>query len=170
MFWRIGYFIRDFWKEHPELQGCNMLDVGSRNINGSVKDFISGYGGFTGTDFIAGKDVDTVIDNHDLLEEFGDGRFDFITCCDTLEHDVNFWKTVENMRAMLKPGGWLLVTTPGINFFKHDFPSDYYRFTEEAYKDFIFKDFKNVHVEEYKDEGSVYANKPNTVLGFGQKP
>lgn len=170
MFWKIGYFIRDFWAAHPELQGADILDVGARNINGSVKDFIQGYGSFTGTDFIDGKDVDIVVNNHDLDKRFDKESFDFITCCETLEHDVNFWTTVRNLRLLLKKKGWLLITTPGINFFKHDFPSDYYRFTEEAYTDFMFKGFDHVHVEEYKDEGSIYANKPNTILGFGQKP
>lgn len=89
----------------------------------------------------------------------------------TKEHDIYFWKTVEEMKKVLKPGGYLLVTVPSINFFQHDFPSDYYRFTEEVLKDFIFKGFEDVHTEYYYDKNDPNKDKPNnSVLGYGRKP
>ena len=168
MFWKVGYFVRDFWKAKGPFE--KVLDVGSRNINGSVKDFIEGYKEFTGVDMIKGKDVDVVLNAHYLMQKFQPETFDLITCCETLEHDDRFWITVFNMRQLLKPGGWLVVTTPGINFFKHDFPHDYYRFTEEAHKHFIQHGFEQVRVENYSDQNSEFENKPNTILSYGRKP
>lgn len=144
--------------------------MGSRNINGSVKDFIQKPEEFTGIDFINGVDVDIVMNAHDLAKKFPPSTFDLITCCETLEHDINFWDTVKHMRRLVKPGGWLYISTPGINFFKHDYPSDYYRFTEEVYKDFFFKDWLDVYVENYTDSNSEYVNKPNNVMGYARKP
>lgn len=169
MFWKIGYFARDFWEAKGPFE--KVLEVGSRNVNGSIKDFISGYKEYTGIDMIDGKDVDIVMNAHDLLKRWDRPTFDVIFCCETLEHDNKFWITVENMRTILKPGGWLLVTTPSINFFRHDFPSDYYRFTDSAYKDFIFEGYENINIEIYEDKNDpVYLKPNNTILGYAQKP
>lgn len=174
MFWKISYFIQDFWKEKGTF--AKVLDVGSRNINGSVKDSIKQAGvgeplEFVGIDMLPGEGVDVVLNGHDLSKRWPQATFDLVTCCETLEHDVEFWKTIEEMKKVLKPGGYLLVTVPSINFFIHDFPSDYYRFTSEVFKDFIFKDFEDVYVEYYYDKGDPNKDKPNnSVLGYGRKP
>ena len=169
MFWKIEHFVRDFNKEHGPFE--KVMDVGSRNINGSVKDGLTGYTEFIGVDMIEGKDVDIVIDAHDLDTLHYENYFDLVTCCETIEHDVNFWTTVRHIRSIVKPGGWMLFTAPSINFFRHDFPSDYYRFTTSAFTDFIFKDFEDVHVEEYFDANDPCTQKPNnTILGYGRKP
>lgn len=169
MFWRIGYFIRDFWAEKGGFD--RVLDVGSRNINGSVKDFISGYKEYIGVDMIEGKDVDLVCNGHDLLKHFKPESFDLVLCCETLEHDNKPWLTIEAMRKLVKPGGYLLITVPGIHFFRHDFPSDYYRYTDSAMREVMFETWENIHVEEYEDKNDICQHKPNnTVLGYAQKP
>lgn len=169
MFWKVGYFIKELWDEKGPFD--KILEVGSLNENGSVRDFISGYKEYIGVDMRPGKDVDMVLNGHDLIKKWSKPTFDLVLCCETLEHDDRFWETVSNMQAVLKSGGWLVVTTPSINFFLHNFPSDYYRFTAEAYKDFIFKDFLNVHIETYCDKDDPNKEKPNnTILGYGQKP
>ncbi len=169
MFWRI----LDFVKELDAKKGPfpRVLDVGSRDINGSVKDALSQNLEFVGIDMIEGPGVDVLMNAHEIKNKISPESFDLVTCCETLEHDDRFWETVEGMKKVLKPGGWLLVTTPSINFFKHDFPHDYYRFTEDAYRDFIFEGFENVHIETYTDEADPVKEKPNnTILGYGQKP
>lgn len=167
MFWKILDFIKEF-SEDKEFD--RILDVGSRDINGSVRDVLSAKAEFLGIDMIDGKHVDIVMNSHDLSKKFPKNHFDLITCCETLEHDDKFWITVEEMKKVLKPGGWMLITVPGINFFKHDFPHDYYRFTEEAVKE-MFKGFKDVHVEYYFDAADPNQEKPNnSVLAYGRKP
>lgn len=169
MFWRILDFVKELQEKHGEFS--HILDVGSRNINGSVKDVLTGYQTFTGVDFIEGKDVDIVMNGHDIGDELPGGHYDLITCCETFEHDVEFWKTLDGMRKLLKAGGYLLITAPGINFFHHDFPSDYYRFTPEAFKDLFFKDYEDVNVVYYFDPNDPNVEKPNnSILGWGRKP
>ena len=170
MFWKVEYFVRDFTKAHGPFS--RVLDVGSRNINGSVRDVINTET-FIGVDMIAGPGVDIVANGHDLAKIFPETRdhFDLITCCETFEHDNKFWLTLEAMKKILNPGGYLLITAPSINFFLHDFPSDYYRFTETAFKDVFFEGFEDVHVEYYQDENDPVKQKPNnSILGYGRKP
>lgn len=166
MFWKIEYFIRDFWNEKKfDGKGLRVLDVGSRNINGSVKDAITNYAEFVGVDFVDGKDVDIVMDGHDLSKKWEKPYFDLVTCCETFEHDRAFWLTLKEMKKVLKPGGYLLITAPGMNFPQHDFPSDYYRFLPGAFTEVFFKGFEDVKVEEYKDPNGVVG-----LLGYGRKP
>jgi len=170
MFGAVADYVRKFHREHPEVQ--NVLDVGGYNVNGSVKDIMQGVNVFA-TDMREGPGVDLAINGHDLLSKFEENSFDLVTCCETLEHDVLFWVTVENMRKLVKPGGWLLVTAPGVYFFEHDYPSDYYRFTEAVFRDYIFREWQEVDVWLYKDVNQLQIgdDKANrTVLGCARKP
>ena len=167
MFWKILYLLDDLNKAKGPFE--KVLDVGSRNINGSVRDVLPGVD-ITGIDFIKCRDVDVVMNAHHILRKFGYHKFDLVTCCETLEHDDAFWMTVQQMRQVVKPGGYLFISTPGINFFKHDYPSDYWRFTEDAYKDVFFKGWMDVHIENYSDSHSELENKPNTIIGWARKP
>jgi len=149
----------------------DVLDVGSYNINGSVKDILSpaSYVNFTGIDMRPGPGVDLVLNGHEL-DTLGYECFDLITCCETLEHDDMFWLTVANMRDALKHRGWMLVTVPGISFTKHDFPHDYYRFTEEAVAK-MFEGYTDFHLEYYYDHNDLNKEKPNnSIFAYGRKP
>lgn len=173
MFGMIGVQLKDFASKKGPFN--KVLDVGSRDINGSVREFFSEVpmtppGEFVGIDFIDGPGVDVVMNAHDLLGHFKPNSFDLVTCCETLEHDDNFWVTVENMRQLVRPGGWLFISTPGINFFKHDYPFDYWRFTEESYTHVFFKDWDQVFVMNHTSSQSEYVNKPNNIIGYARKP
>jgi len=174
MFFKVNYFIQDFVKKYGVPK--RVLDVGSRHINGTVKDCIreaemGAPDEIIGIDFVDGENVDIVMNGHDLVEKFGENSFDAVMCTETLEHDNKFWITVEQMRKVVKPGGWLLITVPGIHFFRHDYPSDYYRFTDSALKEVMFEGFEDVMVETYSDDNDPVKEKPNdSVLGYGRKP
>lgn len=115
--------------EH-DLAMCSVLEVGSYDVNGSVRQFF--HGPYTGIDTREGPGVDKVADAHDL--PFGDNEFEVVVSTEMLEHDPAFWLSVPEMVRVLVPGGWLLVTARGIGFAQHDFPSDYWRFTPEAFR------------------------------------
>lgn len=174
MFWAINDFIRDFYKTRGPFK--NLLDVGSRDINGSVKAVIE-YERFTmpeeiiGIDMVEGKNVDVVMNGHDLLKRYQKESFDCVTCCETLEHDNKFWLTVDNMRLLVKPGGWMLITVPGLYFFRHDYPDDYYRFTDSVFYQIFFEGWEDVVVRNYEDQADTTSGKPNqSVMGYGRKP
>lgn len=112
------------------------IELGARDINGCPERRTKFY---FGIDRIIGKGVDVQADNHGL--PFADGTFDFCICAETLEHDKEPWTTARELHRVAKSGGLLIVTVPGIGFPRHDFPSDYWRFTTDGLA-LLFKDFE----------------------------
>lgn len=103
------------------------LDVGSRDYNGTVKPLFNDY---LGVDMEAGPNVDVVARADSL--PFEDDAFDVVVTTEMLEHDPFFWLSLPEMARVLRPEGFLILTTRGINFHLHGYPDDYWRFTESA--------------------------------------
>jgi SAM-dependent methyltransferase len=163
-------FVKKFRKDHPF--GGRVLDVGSLDVNGNIKGEFSGME-YLGIDMRPGKNVDLVLNGHDIKSHFQESEFDLVICFDTLEHDLEFWKTTENMKWVLKKNGWLLAGAPSIHHPRHNYPYDYYRFTRDSFSQYIFGDMTNVYVEEqfYNPVLSVDydESRPDQVFGWGQK-
>ncbi|PTM04682.1 MAG: methyltransferase type 11 [Bacteroidetes bacterium] len=68
-----------------------------------------------------------------------DHQFDAIACMEVLEHTVNPFAAIEELRRLLKPGGILLVSAP-LNFRIHGPLPDCWRFTEFGWR-VLLKDF-----------------------------
>jgi SAM-dependent methyltransferase len=115
-----------------------VLEIGSQNINGTVRQFFSDASEYIGTDMQQGDGVDVVLDNKSLMTHFGPNSFDTIVACEVLEHDRIFWQTIYQIRTLLRVGGHVIITTPTLGFPYHPYPKDYWRFTEDAYRDFFF--------------------------------
>jgi SAM-dependent methyltransferase len=109
------------------LQDLGVLECGSLNVNGSVRVFFNGP--YHGIDMQDGPGVDQVISSWDI--EFEE-EFDVVVSTEMFEHDAYFWKSMVTMTRALKQGGYLLLTTRGIGFPFHEYPGDYWRFTEDA--------------------------------------
>ena len=127
---RLGYLVPT-----PNL----ILEIGSYNVNGKVRDLFLGSVKYIGIDLQEGPDVDIVMDGHDALVTFGANSFDLILCLDTLEHDIDPLLTIRGMHYMLRKGGHLIVSTPTSGFPEHRHPKDYWRFMKDTYADLIFK-------------------------------
>ena len=128
-----------------------VLDVGSLDINGSVREFFLDAKEYVGIDMMAGNGVDKVMEAHDILQVWKKETFDTVLCLEMLEHDSEFWITVDNIRNVVKKGGLLVVTTPTFGFPLHRYPKDYFRFGEDAYKEIIFKNFKILRLSGVRD-------------------
>lgn len=168
---QVKEFVTEFYKTHQPFD--DVLDVGSLDVNGSIKEVLEkcGFNGsFVGTDMRGGKGVDKVLNGHLLDTVWDKPTFDLITCCDTLEHDDRFWLTVEQMRKVLKPNGWLLITVPSFSHPRHNHPSDYYRFLETALKDVFFEGYLDVITQTMQWSSGADDNKPDEILGYGRKP
>lgn len=124
-----------------------VLDVGSLNVNGSVKHLFPLAKEYIGIDFREGPDVDIVLNGHDLTKQFSIYSFDNVVCMNMLEHDDKFWKTLEQMNMMLDTGGMLYLAWPGIDFPVHDYPGDYWRVTEQAMAEIILKGYEVLNIE-----------------------
>lgn len=76
--------------------------------------------------------------------------FDVVVCTEVLEHTLQPFKAVDEMRRILKPGGVVLVSTP-FNFRIHGPLPDCWRFTEHGLRE-LFKDFEIIKLEQIDDK------------------
>jgi SAM-dependent methyltransferase len=103
------------------------LDVGAFDVNGNPRHLFNDY---TGVDQRPGPNVDVVARAAAL--PFPDGAFDVVLCLEMLEHDPAPWVSMRELDRVLRPGGTLVLTAPGIGFPPHDYPLDYWRFTQHG--------------------------------------
>ena len=84
-----------------------VLEVGSLNINGTVRDFFTNCD-YTGIDVGEGKDVDIVVQGQNY--DAPDNTFDVVLSCECFEHNPEWVATFKNMYRMCKPGGLVIMT------------------------------------------------------------
>jgi len=123
-------FLRQEVKD-SEILGKEVLEVGAQDVNGSPREVVSQMRPkkYIGVDFTAGKGVDLVLDVADLVMYFGIDRFPAVISTEMLEHAKDWRTAVSQMKAVLAPGGILVVTTRSPGFAFHGYPHDYWRFT-----------------------------------------
>lgn len=142
------------------------LEVGSCFVNGTARTVFQHLATeYIGIDREAGDCVNLVMDAETLTSHFPKEHFDTVISCETLEHVVCPWVVVEQMKAVLKPGGHLWISTPTFGFPLHRFPLDCYRFGEDAYRLWLFADMELLRLEHVKDELEQPA-----IVAVGWKP
>ena len=114
----------------PNLEGKKILDVGSYDVNGTLKPIFE-KGIYTGLDMESGPNVDVVSDAHNI--PFDNEHFDIVTSSSCFEHDDMFWVTFLEMCRVVKPGGYLYVQAPS-NGPYHGWPGDNWRFYIDSWK------------------------------------
>jgi SAM-dependent methyltransferase len=113
------------------------------------------------------------------LDCFADGTFDAVLCNAVLEHDRFFWKSLAEIRRVVRVGGLVVIGTPGytelplerklrgwlatlaplsgnpdglplqhstLTLGIHNFPGDYYRFSEQAFREVFFEGMHEVEI------------------------
>lgn len=88
---------------------------------------------------------------------FPDASFDHVLCTEVLEHVEEPSDLISEMERVLRQGGTLFVTVP-FSARVHHAPYDFQRFTRFRLVT-LFKNFKDVEVEERGDDLAVIANK-----------
>ena len=110
-----------------------ILEVGSFQVAGQehIAELRGLFPGkeYLGVDMRPGPGVDLVQDVEDMA--LPDGSVGTVLALSTLEHVPHFWKGLDEIRRVLRPGGALLLACP-FYFHVHDYPSDYWRFTPMA--------------------------------------
>lgn len=148
-----------------EPPGRRVLDVGSFDVNGTVRPAFSTADVLVGIDIREGPNVDHVFDIEELAPWCAlsppwlvADRFDVVVSAEMLEHTPHPWKAIEGMVHALRPGGRLILTTRSAGFGRHDYPADYWRFSPEALR-ILFEDvgLVDVEVEEDPDQPGAFA-------------
>jgi len=116
-----------------EIRDKRILEVGSRDVNGSLRPFIESRkpSKYIGTDMVAGPGVDLICKAEELVERFGAESFDVVISTEVLEHVRDWRKVVSNLKRVCKRGGIILISTRSIGFPFHGYPHDYWRFEPE---------------------------------------
>jgi SAM-dependent methyltransferase len=84
-----------------------VLEVGSKNINGTPRTLFPVGITYTGIDQVAGPDVDIVIDGAAYKPA---AKSDLVICAEVLEHATDPEAVVKNALACVKRGGHVIVT------------------------------------------------------------
>lgn len=124
-------YAKRFITEHADKLRGVVLEVGSLDVNGSIREIVDIS---VGVDMRPGKGVDLVCDVKHLPEHFKLGSFDACVSLDTLEH-VEDWKTFCKVTwDMVKEGGWLVMSIASELKKYHPYPDDYIRLSKEQIK------------------------------------
>jgi len=135
------------------------LDVSEEKGFGNLRPFFANKE-YVGCDIREGPGVDRILDLHriDLPSE----SVGTVLVPDTLEHVEFPRKAINEVHRILKANG-IFVLSSVMKFPIHNFPSDYWRFTPEAFKS-LLKPFAFSFVE-FAGETKF----PHTVVGVGCK-
>lgn len=107
-------------------KGMKVLDVGSMDVNGTVKPIFEGCD-YVGMDISDGKNVDVV--QEPWIFPFNDNSFDVVVSTSCLEHDPKFWLTVQEMMRVSRK--MIYINVPSAQKY-HAYPVDCWRFLADS--------------------------------------
>jgi hypothetical protein len=125
-----------------EVAAKSVLEVGSRNLNGSFRDHVQYFhpASYVGIDASDGPGVDRICPAEKVLDTFGPCSFDVVVSTEMLEHVADWRAVISNLKGAVKPMGVLVLTTRSFGFPLHNYPEDNWRF-ETFDMQRIFNDF-----------------------------
>lgn len=114
------------------VSGKSVLEVGSFDVNGSVRPHIETLGPSTylGVDAAPGPRVDQVVDCEQLSNHVGYGAWDVVVSTEMLEHVRDWRACMLQLMYVTRLGGLLLLTTRSPGFPYHPYPEDHWRYTQ----------------------------------------
>ncbi len=107
-----------------------VVEIGSQNVNGSLRDACHPGVKYIGLDFVKGEGVDIVISDPYKLP-VTDGSADAVVTSSCFEHSEFFWLVFLEAMRILKPNGIFYLNVPSNGFF-HQWPVDCWRFYPDS--------------------------------------
>lgn len=165
-------FVAEVKERFPrQFEDVSVWEVGSLNINGSVRQFFDKGWYYVGQDLQEGDGVDVVGEAH--LHEAPD-RYDVVISTETLEHDKSWERTLRQMYKNLKPSGILIITCAAPNRPEHGTTrTDTYSspFTTDYYRNISAEDFIGVlPMDLWADAELRYGRDKEDLYFWGVKP
>lgn len=146
------------------VHGRRVLEVGSQNVNGSIRPWLEFMQPqkYLGIDIEPGPGVDKILSIHDLATTYGRTPFDLVLCTEVLEHVADWRSAIRNLKAACKPGGYLIITTRRPGFPRHEHPNDYWRYTAN-FLQAAFQDWEVLQTRDLLGHGvAIITKKPET--------
>lgn len=162
----ISVFVESVKKKYPEMfENKSVLEVGSQNINGTVRTHFKNCT-YIGTDLGAAKGVDVI---HDITTGSYPGKFDVVISSEMLEHCEDWRRALTNMYNNVKEGGLFILTCAGPKRQEHGThnhtPQDS-KFTLEHYRNISVGDFDSVLPAMFFDKHTLGYYRGETDLYF----
>jgi SAM-dependent methyltransferase len=110
----------------PNAGDLTIVDIGSRDVNGSLRSVAPQDCTYVGIDFAEGRGVDVVLADPYVLP-FADATVDTVVSSSCFEHAEFFWLLFNEALRILKPSGILYINAPSNGTF-HRYPVDCWRF------------------------------------------
>lgn len=111
-------------------QPVKVIEIGSRDVNGSIRKHCPPDFEYVGVDFEAGKGVDLVLaDPYEL--PFEAESADLVVSSSCFEHSELFWILFLEIMRLLKPHGLFYLNAPSNGGF-HRYPVDCWRFYPDS--------------------------------------
>jgi SAM-dependent methyltransferase len=115
-----------YWQPHFK----DVVELGSQDVNGTLRDHAPATASYLGLDAAPGQGVDQVVTPGEPLP-LPDACADVVVTSSALEHDPCFWETFLELVRLLRPGGLLYINAPSNHAF-HRYPVDCWRFYPDA--------------------------------------
>ena len=113
-----------------DFPGGVIVEIGSQNVNGSIRDVAPSHLKYIGVDFVNGNGVDVVLDDPYKLP-FNDSSVDIVVSSSCFEHSEMFWLVFLEILRILKPNGLFYLNVPTNSDF-HRYPVDCWRFYPDS--------------------------------------
>jgi SAM-dependent methyltransferase len=125
------YYGSLFFKTYVNSEkSSKILDLGSQDVNGSLRTVASKTAEYIGVDVVDGKGVDVKVTDPYKLP-FEDNFFDAAVSSSSFEHTEFFWLSFLELLRVLKPEGLLYINAPSNGSF-HRYPVDCWRFYPDS--------------------------------------
>ena len=99
---------KDYYINNKFNKDINILEVGSLDVNGSIKDLFNFCNDYTGIDLEKGPNVDLVMDGSEIYKL--NKKFDMVISCECFEHAKN-WKIIfKQMCEVAKENAFVLIS------------------------------------------------------------
>ncbi len=123
-------FFDTYSKGFGTTTGVRVVEIGSQDVNGSLREVCPKGFEYIGVDFQAAKGVDVVLQDPYALP-FEDGSIDIVVSSSCFEHSEMFWLVFLEIMRILKPKGLFYLNAPSAGAF-HRFPVDCWRFYPDS--------------------------------------
>lgn len=143
--------------------GAFVVEIGSYNVNGSVRPLFADCAQYVGIDVRPGRDVDLVWDGIAPLE-LPAGTVDIVVSAETLEHAADPQGLISHAATLLRPGGWLILTAASHRRAPHSCdgydvipPGEHYQGITPSELSAWLAGWDHVEVQHHPRRGDVYA-------------
>jgi SAM-dependent methyltransferase len=119
-------FFETYWRDGFQ----NILDVGARDVNGSLREVSPNGAKYLGVDLVEGRGVDHVLQDP-YSYPFPDKSFDVVVSTSCFEHDRMFWLSFLEVARVLSDNGFFYINAPATGSY-HGVPHDHWRFYPDA--------------------------------------